>query len=88
MVTAPHLLPTNLMASRGTVRMCLNGVDNARCRGISERLHILRGATGLTDKAYESNLYANRALSHVDSLLTDAMQLQGMVTLQFIGCSK
>jgi hypothetical protein len=46
---------------------------------LSARLLILRGAaTSRTDKAYGSNLHANKALSHEDSLLTDAMQLQGM----------
>jgi hypothetical protein len=66
----------------------LNSLNNAQSRWISARLHILRGATCHIGKAYGSNLYANKALSHVHSLLTNAMQLQGMITLQFIGCSK
>lgn len=47
----------------------------------SARLHILRGAMSRTDKAYGSNIHANKALTHEDSLLAEAMQLQGMATL-------
>jgi hypothetical protein len=49
---------------------------------LSARLHILRGATSRIDKAYGSNLLANKVLTHEDSLLADALQLQGMATLQ------
>jgi hypothetical protein len=48
---------------------------------LSARLHILRGVTSRTVKAYGSNLHANKALTHEDSLLADAMQLRGMATL-------